>query len=180
MQSLDRVDFVGQRPRLDPLGKRRSRGYQGQSSGAGENIVAQLFLSSFLILLSLSTDNKSLDYSVYLLANVAFHGGYDDVFRILLKQQSLANQSVCRQRYPGHILTVVSVTLLNGKSRVALGEPLSPGCCKRNILTRQGAILSFRKWRTPESPPCVCRQRDLDINSTYSRNVIAVDVRPGH
>src|SRR5215510_2383690 len=121
-----------------------------------------------------------INFSCHSFSNVAFHGCHDDVFRILLKQQSLPNQSVCRQRYAGHVLTVVSVTLFNGKSRVALGEPLSPGCCKRNILTRQGAILSFRKWRTPESPPCVCRQRDLDINSTYSRNVIAVDVRPGH
>src|SRR5262249_43772873 len=121
-----------------------------------------------------------ISFSCHSFSNVAFHGCHDNVFRILLKQQSLPNQSVCRQRYAGHVLTVVSVTLFNGKSRVALGEPLSPGCCKRNILTRQGAILSFRKWRTPESPPCVCRQRDLDINSTYSRNVIAVDVRPGH
>jgi hypothetical protein len=110
------------------------------------------------------------------LADIAFCSGYDDVHRILLQKEALANKTICCAGDLAHILTVISIAFFQRESRIAICEPLSFRFRERYVLARESAVFSFSKRLAPKSPAGVRCYWDFNIGMTNTRDIVPIDI----
>src|SRR5215472_10141319 len=112
--------------------------------------------------------------------DVACLRGIDQSVRIFLEHEALLNQLPRRAAHCADESLMSSVPLLDRQSRVAVGEPLAPGLCKRNVSSGQAAEIWSAKIRIAHIPAGVRSKRNANLQRPNACNVEAILIRPGN